>query len=86
MRLARKAKGLSQEDFGGPSSRTYVSTLERGLKSPTLNKIEALAEVIGVHPLTLLLLSYVDLHDSKSVSHILEFIKRELFAIDNLAD
>ena len=41
------------------SSRTYVSSLERGLKAPTLNKIDELAEVMDFHPLTLLTLSYL---------------------------
>lgn len=54
----RKAKGISQEAFALTSSRTYVSTLERGLKSPTLSKIDELAEVLGVHPLTLLMAAY----------------------------
>ncbi len=83
IRTIRRSKGLSQEDFGLTSSRTYVSTLERGLKSPTLSKIDALAEVMGVHPLTLVLLSYVDHHDPKSVSQMLELIKRELSVIDD---
>ena len=56
----RKAKGISQEAFALTSSRTYVSTLERGLKSPTLSKIDELAEVLGVHPLTLLMAAYSD--------------------------
>ena len=56
----RKAKGISQETFALTSSRTYVSTLERGLKSPTLSKIDELAEVLEVHPLTLLMAAYSD--------------------------
>jgi transcriptional regulator with XRE-family HTH domain len=56
----RKAKGIPQEAFALTSSRTYVSTLERGLKSPTLSKIDELAEVLGVHPLTLLMAAYSD--------------------------
>jgi transcriptional regulator with XRE-family HTH domain len=59
----RKAKGISQEAFALTSSRTYVSTLERGLKSPTLSKIDELAEVLGVHPLTLLIAAYSDNHE-----------------------
>ena len=37
----RKRIGLSQEDFGfwAEVYRTYISQLERGLKSPTLNVI-----------------------------------------------
>lgn len=54
LRRARKGRQLSQEAFSEISSRTYLSTLERGLKSPTLEKIEAIASVLEVHPLTLL--------------------------------
>lgn len=60
LRTIRKACGLSQEAFALISSRTYVSTLERGLKSPTLNKIDELAEVMEIHPLTLLVLAYAE--------------------------
>jgi len=63
----RKAKGISQEAFALPSSRTYVSTLERGLKSPTLSKIDELAEVLDVHPLTLLMAAYSD-HDDGEIA------------------
>ena len=59
LKLTRKARGLSQESFSMVSSRTYVSSLERGLKAPTLNKIDELAEVMDFHPLTLLALSYL---------------------------
>lgn len=58
LKKARTAQGLSQESFGLVSSRTYVSSLERGLKAPTLNKADDLAQVLGIHPLTLLALSY----------------------------
>jgi len=58
LKTARKARGLSQEAFSDVSSRTYLSTLERGLKSPTLSKLSALCEVMEIHPLTLLTLAY----------------------------
>ncbi|WP_082112861.1 helix-turn-helix domain-containing protein [Pseudoxanthomonas suwonensis] len=58
LKTIRKARGLSQEAFSDVSSRTYMSSLERGLKSPTLNKLEELCEVMGIHPLTLLTLAY----------------------------
>lgn len=41
------------------SSRTYLSTLERGMKSPTLHKIDQLATVIGIHPVSLIALAYL---------------------------
>lgn len=58
LKTVRRARGLSQEDFSDVSSRTYMSTLERDLKSPTLNKLAELCEVMEVHPLTLLTLAY----------------------------
>ncbi|WP_082886962.1 helix-turn-helix domain-containing protein [Achromobacter ruhlandii] len=58
LRTVRKARGLSQEAFSDVSSRTYLSVLERDLKSPTLNKLADICEVLNVHPVTLLVLAY----------------------------
>ena len=58
LRSVRKARGFTQEDFDEVSSRVYISALERGVKQPTLRKVEALAACLGVHPLTLLVLTY----------------------------
>lgn len=60
LRVARSAKRLSQEDFGDVTSRVYVSEVERGLKKPTFSKIEELAAVLGIHPLTLCALACID--------------------------
>ena len=49
---------MGQEDFTEVCTQAYVSQLERGLKSPTLGMIEALAEEMGIHPLALLLATY----------------------------
>ena len=62
-RAARKAKGLTQEDFEGVSSRTYISTVERGLKIPTVEKIDQLAGFMGYTPLTLFTLMYGEERD-----------------------
>lgn len=58
LRAVRKARGYTQEDFDEVSSRVYISALERGIKQPTLPKVDALAAHLGVHPLTLLTLAY----------------------------
>ena len=57
IRVVRKNKGLTQEDFGIVSSRTYLSSLERGLKSPTIEKLEQISGVLDVRPATLILLA-----------------------------
>jgi transcriptional regulator with XRE-family HTH domain len=58
IKRVRKARGLSQEAFSDVSSRTYMSSLERGLKNPTISKLSELCEVMGIHPLALLTLAY----------------------------
>lgn len=56
-----------------------MSSLERGLKSPTLSKVAELCEVMDVHPLTLLTLAYGG--DIKGVDKLIEHVQRELAAI-----
>ena len=81
LRLAREVKGLSQEEFDQVSSRTYVSALERGIKQPTISKVDQLAKVLGIHPLTLLALSYVDRPLPGEIGRLLEQVRRELEAV-----
>jgi hypothetical protein len=52
--------------------------LERGLKSPTLNKIDELAEVMEVHPITLLVLAYADPNQQSTMAAILKTVTSEL--------
>jgi transcriptional regulator with XRE-family HTH domain len=59
LQRARAKRGLTQEDFDVVSSRTYLSSLERGLKAPTITKLEELASVIDVHPLALFAMAYM---------------------------
>jgi len=48
----RRDRGLSQEELGFASGyhRTYISLLERGLKSPSLRTIFELAKALKVEP------------------------------------
>ena len=50
LRKLRTEKMLSQEElaFKANLHRTYISQLERGLKSPTLNTLYVLANVLDV--------------------------------------
>ncbi len=75
------ARGLSQEDFGFVSSRTYVSSLERGNYSPTLNKVDELAEVLDVHPLVLLTLTYSKSISNEDIQSVLAELEAEFKAI-----
>ena len=77
LKTIRKARGLSQEAFSDVSSRTYMSTLERDLKSPTLNKLAELCDVMEVHPLTLLTLAYAG-KDLGQADQLLAQVRQEL--------
>ena len=77
LKTFRTARGLTQQEFSDVSSRTYLSTLERGLKSPTIDKLQALAKVLNVHPVTILVLSYINAEDSP-VDELLAKVKQEL--------
>ena len=80
LKTIRKARGLSQEAFSDVSSRTYMSTLERDLKSPTLNKLAELCEVMEIHPLTLLTLAYAGDSTDKT-DELLARVRQELEAV-----
>ncbi len=80
LKTIRKARGLSQEAFSDVSSRTYMSTLERDLESPTLNKLAELCEVMEIHPLTLLTLAYAG-DDLQQVDQLLAQVRHEFEAV-----
>ncbi|HCF9790657.1 TPA: helix-turn-helix transcriptional regulator, partial [Pseudomonas aeruginosa] len=80
IRTIRKARGLSQEAFSDVSSRTYMSSLERDLKSPTMHKLTELCEVMDVHPLTLLTLAYAG-DSTRKADQLLAQVRQELEAV-----
>lgn len=79
LKTARKSRGLTQEDFSDVSSRTYLSTLERGQKSPTLDKLESISKTIGINLLSLLTLAHLFLENNEGdLESILDQIRREV--------
>lgn len=52
LREKREKLGMSQEEVAERADvdRTYVSILERGLKSPTLETLEKVCEALGTLP------------------------------------
>lgn len=78
LKTARKARGMTQEDFSVVSSRTYLSTLERGQKSPTLDKASQLSQTIGIHLLSLLTITYLHIENENDLDSILELVRTEV--------
>lgn len=77
LKKSRKAHGLSQNDFSATSSRSYLSLLERGKRSPTIEKIESLASTMGVHGLTLIAVTYLYLDKSLDLDSLLKKVRTE---------
>lgn len=52
LRAKREKLGISQEELGDRAGvdRTYISILERGLKSPTLETLEKICAALGTLP------------------------------------
>lgn len=82
----REARLLTQEDFCEVSSRTYVSSLERGLKSPTAKKIDELAKRLGVHPLTLMLMTYADINEPETTDSLISRCLAEMEEVRSFYD
>jgi len=79
---SRKSRGLTQEDFSDVSSRTYLSMLETGKKSPTLDKIQTLAQTIGIHCLSLMTLTYMYTEEEKDLDTLLSRIRDEVKSVE----
>ncbi|ASR89086.1 helix-turn-helix domain-containing protein [Alcaligenes faecalis] len=84
IRIIRQTRGLSQEAFSDVSSRTYLSSLERGLKSPTLKKLEELCSVLDIHPLTLILITYAG-RDAIETESLISVARKEIIELSALA-
>ena len=59
-----------------------MSTLERGMKSPTLEKIEELASAMNVHPMTLLALTFSNATEETDADLLFEQARQELVNLD----
>ncbi len=81
LQRARSATERIQEDFSLVSSQRTISKLEGGYTQPTLSKVDDLASVMGVHPVSLITLAYFDLKDPAAVRTKLEPVLRELEAL-----
>lgn len=78
----RLSKELTQEYFSDISSRTYMSVLENGRKKPSVDKIDSLANAVGVHPLTILTLSYLIANEGLSLADLQKKVSDELSTIN----
>lgn len=77
LKAMRKTRGLSQMDLAEVSSRTYVSKLERGQSSPTLEMMTMLSAPLDVSPLTLVALA-LGVETKHSMTSLVSQLEREI--------
>lgn len=82
LRELREHQGLTQDAFGTAASRQYIHRLEKGEHSPTLDRVEQIAQVLGVDSVVLILWAY-DKVSEKPVGHT---AKRATQALAKLID
>ncbi|WP_282365363.1 helix-turn-helix domain-containing protein [Pseudomonas sp. PS02290] len=74
LRNIRIQKQLPQESLG--PSQSFISSIERGIRSPTLQKVEQLAVLLEISPLTLLAFAYLE--EDQTVDDLLITVREEL--------
>jgi len=77
LKATRAFRGLSQMHLAAVSSRTYISKLERGQCSPTLEMITSLSTPLSLSPLTLIALT-LGAESGQSVKSLVSRLEREL--------
>lgn len=76
IRDIRRSRGLPQEGLG--PSQSYISAIERGKWKASLEKLEQIAEILSLHPTTLLLLAYLRKDPSLDAQMLIAQIQAEL--------
>ena len=73
----RAAQGLVQEDMLLATSRRHISRSEQGHQVPSVRIIEALADQMQIHPVTLVAAAYCEDLDVASINEVLQRVKAD---------
>lgn len=76
IKQSRMEQGLSQESIG--ASQSFVSDVERGRKSVTIQRLNEFAQCLGVQPATLLVKATLLANAHITVEDLFENIRTEL--------
>lgn len=76
LRECRVKRNIPQEGMG--PSQSYISSLEAGRWSPSLDKIEQMASVLQVHPATIILAGYMKVEGQAEAEDLIKRIRSEL--------
>lgn len=80
LRALRSMRNITQRDFGD-TSRTFVSKLEGGKSSLTLDKLDQVSQRLELSPLTLLTLT-LSLESGKSSAELIDDLRLEIESLE----
>jgi transcriptional regulator with XRE-family HTH domain len=75
----RLKREIPQENLG--PSQPYISNLEAGRGSASIDKIEQMADVLGVHPMSIIFAGYLRSNEDANRDQLFERIRIELAEI-----
>ncbi|GLO16755.1 MULTISPECIES: helix-turn-helix domain-containing protein [Pseudomonas] len=82
LRVLRSQRNITQRGFADTTSRTYLSKLETGRSSLTLDKLEQLSERLEVSPLTLVALTLSE-DTGQTANELLVRTRNEIRALES---
>ncbi|MAB23845.1 MAG: transcriptional regulator, partial [Pseudomonadales bacterium] len=59
-----------------------MSSLERGLKSPTIDKIQQISDVLEIHPVSIMVATYLAANPGTTIDALFERVKSDLDVVD----
>ena len=77
LQLLRTRRESSQQDLAEAVDPSYISRLESGARSVTLDVSQDIAKALGVDPLTLLTLAYAA-HRGQTPKQVLDHLAKDL--------
>ncbi|MDR6714256.1 transcriptional regulator with XRE-family HTH domain [Pseudomonas hunanensis] len=77
LRALRSKRNITQRDFADTTSRTYLSKLELGKSSITLDKLDQVSRRLELSPLTLLTLTLSE-ETGKSAAQLVSQLRAEI--------
>lgn len=77
LKAIRTSRGLTHKNMSGASSRGYMLKLEHGLSSPTVDKLIAISDAMGLSPLTLFTLT-LSVESGQSVDALVQRLKADV--------
>lgn len=80
LRTLRSKRNISQRDFGD-TSRTYLSKLEGGQCSITLDKLDSVSQRLELSPLTMLTLT-LSLESGKPAVELIDHLRLEIESLN----